>query len=164
MLFAGITLVITGFLTLYDFVFWKSRDDLWMIISGAGCLLILANIILRVLRKKLVIELLSINGDFISIHLPSNIQFSSWVPSQQYKVNKSELKCINIFDFRRTTSAGPAGMFMVRFDFYSGKSIESSIDDTTIIKNIIDFVECNMPDIPLHMDERVKSNKSLNNG
>jgi len=55
-------------------------------------------------------------------------------------------------------------MFMVRFDFYSGKSIESSIDDTTIIKNIIDFVECNMPDIPLHMDERVKSNKSLNNG
>ena len=161
-LVAGIVLIITGLLTLYDFDFWKSRDDLWMPLSGLGCVLIFLNVALRIARPKLKINLLSDNGDTILVQLPSNIQFSAWINKHSIEVKKADIRKINFFDFRRASSVGPVGMFMVRIDLNNGKIIEGSINDAAIMKNIIEFFRSKLPNVGLHMDDNIKSNKLLN--
>ena len=161
-LFAVIILIIIGFLTLYEFDFWNPRNDLWMPLSGLGCALIFLNVTLRLLRPKLKIDLLSDNGDMILVQLPSNIQFSAWINEHGLEVKKTDIRKINIFDFRRVSTVGPAGMFMVRFDLHNGKIIEGSINDIGIVKNIIEFIRRKLPNVTLHMDDNIKSNKLLN--
>ena len=161
-LLAGIALIITGFLTLYDFDFWKSRNDLWMPLSGLGCALIFLNVALRLSRAKLKIDLLSDNGDTIQVQLPSNIQFSAWINEYSHKVKKSDISKINIFYFRHVSTVGRVDMYMVRFDLYNGQIIEGSIDDIRIVKNISEFIRSNLPNVTLHMDDNIKSNTLLN--
>ena len=79
LLFTGVALIITGFLTLNDYDFWESRDDLSVPISGLGFGLIILNVALRFARPKLKLDILSKYDDTLLIQLPSNIQFSAWV-------------------------------------------------------------------------------------
>jgi hypothetical protein len=162
LLFAGIVLIITGFLTLNDYDFWESRDDLWAPISGFGCALIILNVALRLIRPKLKIDILTDHDDVLLIQLPSNIQFSAWVNDQNKEVKKYNINSINISDHRRRSNVGPVGMLTVGFDLGSGKYIQGNINDPTIVKNIILFAKKKLPGVPLYMDESVKANKSLN--
>jgi hypothetical protein len=162
LLFTGVALIITGFLTLNDYDFWESRDDLWVPISGLGFGLIILNVALRFVRPKLKLDILSKYDDTLLIQLPSNIQFSAWVNDHIKETKISDIKSIDVSDNRRTTHHGPVGMLTVGFDLSSRQYIEGNIDDPLIVKDIILFAKHHLPGVPLHMDELVKSNKSLN--
>jgi len=79
MLFVGIATMILGFLTMYDMELWEGRDYLWGPLAVVGSSFIILNFILRVARPKLSVNLLTDNGNKITIRLPTNIQFSGWV-------------------------------------------------------------------------------------
>lgn len=161
-LLTGVALIITGFLTLNDYDFWESRDYLWAPISGLGCGLIILNVVLRVIRPKLKLDILLKQDDTLLIQLPSNIQLSAWVNDQVKEAKISDIKCINVSDNRRTTHHGPVGMLTVGFDLSPCQYIEGNIDDPLIVKDIILFAKHHLSEVPLHMDELVKSNKTLN--
>jgi hypothetical protein len=161
-LLGGIALIITGFLTLNDYDFWESRDDLWAPISGLGCGLILLNVALRLFRPKLKIDILSRYDDMLIIQLPSNRQLTTWINDQIKEVKISDIKSIDIYDNRRTTHLGPVGMLTVGFHLNSRQYIEGNIEDPKIVRDIILFIKLHLAEVPLHMDNLIKSNKSLN--
>jgi len=158
MLFVGVATMILGFLTMYDMDFWEGRDDLWGPFAAAGSSIIVLNLLFRFARSKLTVNLLTDNGNKITIRLPTNIQFSGWVDDQCAKAEKSEIKAVKIFDFRGRTTAGPVGMFWVCFEFHSGRIIEGNIDggDAEVIPEIIDFVRLRLPNVNLVLDEKIK--------
>ena len=155
-LFAGMVIIISSFLTLYDMDIWRSRDDLWLPLLGVGSSLIILNVIMRLFRKKLVVELLSNDDESITIQPVKNLQFSGWIKKPSQKIQKQSIKSVKVYDFYRTGSH--AGMYWVCFTFNSTHIVEFNIDNFSTVKDIIEFIKTYLSNVDLILDERIKSN------
>ena len=157
MLSGGVVLIVSSFLTLYDTNIWSSNKSLWLPIFGLGCVLIFINIIMRFTRKKLVVELISNDGEFITIHPVKNLQFSGWIKKPLIRLQKQSIKSVKVYNFYSTGSH--TGMYWVCFTFNSNNIIELNIDNYSIVKDIIKFIKIHLCNVDLILDERIKSSK-----
>lgn len=156
MLLLGVSTMILGFLTMYDTDIWSAREDLWAPIAGAGAALVILNLLVRIVRPKLAVDLLTDKGDRIMLRMPKNLQFSGWVNDQQIEVGKSEIKTAKVFDFKTHTSTGTAGMYWISFELKSGRILQSHLEDGAVIRQVIEFIRARMPQVDLIVGDRIK--------
>ena len=155
MLLAGVALIIAGFLTLSDTDLWQARDDLWKPISIFGCALVVLNMLLRIFRRKLTVELLTNHTDSITIQPVKNLQFSGWIKQSAIQVNKKSISSIKVNNFYNPSSG--AGMYWVCFSFMGGSVVELNIDDNRIVNDILLFARKYIKDVKLLIGQRVES-------
>jgi hypothetical protein len=158
MLLSGIAIIAAGVLTLRNIeldgmVLWERRDDLWLPIVLAGVSLCILNLILQVVRPKLLVNLLEINAKDVTIRLPRNLVFSGYTDNRWETVQRTEIKTAKVFDFRTNT-----GTFWISFELNTGRIIEGTLHggDGDVIPEIVGFIRDWLPDVDLVLDEKLK--------
>ena len=155
MLFFGVLLVFTAFISIYDTGIWRATDKIFIPLLALGMCLVILNIVLRVLRPKLKVTVFEIQDDLLKICPIQNLQFSGWVAKEPIMVKITDLSMAKVYDFY--SHGNKAGMYWVCLELKNRRVIEFNFDNHQLVNEIIEFIKSMLPSVELTVDERIKS-------
>ena len=152
LLFAVLSLI-GAFLSNVETDIWNTSERLLLPLLLVGSGLVVTNIVMRLLRPKLVVTLFEIDGEILKIRPVDNLQFSGWVARDPVAIEISSVTRARVFDFYN--SANTAGMYWLCLELADGRIIEFNFVDPGLPAEIIEFVKNALPRVELELDPKL---------
>jgi hypothetical protein len=154
LLFFGVLFVICAFLSTYDTDIWQGSKHLLLPLSAVGVSLVIVDVILRIIRPKLKVTLLEIQGNQLKICPIRNLQFSGWLAGDPVTVSIDDIAGAKAYDFYN--HGNKAGMYWVCLELKNQRVYEFNFDNSHLAREIIDFIRNTLPDVELKVDPKIR--------
>ena len=121
-------------------------------------MLVVINIVARFLRPKLSVCIFRLEDQILHIRPVKNLQFSGWIALDTTSVDVSEIASVRVYDFY--SPGTKAGMYWVCIEFRDRRVVEYNLEDQSLVRQIVDYFNAELPQVDLDIDERVRKQLS----
>ncbi len=154
----GCLLVVLSFVSTFDSDLWEQTDGLFVPLLMAGISLVFLDIILRLLRPKLRVCILSREGESLEIGHIRILPFSGWVSLSTTVVETQDIVTVRVHNFY--TMAAGSTQYWVAIELKDRRVIEFNLGKPELVKDVLSFFESSMPEVPIEIGEWVSRRRS----